>query len=190
LVIKEKKDGEEGNNCFLRTTQEFAHYYTGDRFINLDKYQRTLVPIFFSQEQRDTMWCRFCSCWDNQKEAVLVMDNENNVYFITHVYDENRDNSKKVHVYDTTKYRAVEVPLVNKKEMLLKIDRLEKDVAQLNELARELMSTTSNLAQRAQTLIDRRNRNQLITRMLGVTSFVVVIAALYYACNSLATFNH
>ena len=123
------------------------------------------------------MWRKYCYCWDNQKEAVLVMDNENNVYFITHVYDENRDNSKKVNVYDTNNFRKVEVPALTKKRMMLKIDTLEKQVAALQK--------NIGTSQPHQS-----NNNALIAKTVRDVAFMVLVAGLLYMYQPFATFTH
>ena len=53
------------------------------------------------------------------------MDNEDNVYFITHIYDGKGKNTKKGE-YNHEQYRSRQIPLI-------KITALEKEVEQLKE---------------------------------------------------------
>ncbi len=181
LVVKKNEEGEESNKLFLRTTQELVSYYTGCKFINLNKQQRTLIPISFSQAQRKTMWHRYSYCWDNQKESVLAMDNESNVYFITHVYDENRDNSKKVDVYNTKEFQHQQVPLLSKKRMLLKIDTLEKEVAQLKKsMGASQVKIPTITAEHNQESLSQRNRFKGKV-IVGSVIFAPIFVFLLYA---------
>lgn len=175
LVVKKNEEGNESDKLFLRTTQECVAYYSGNKFVNLNKEQRTLIPIAFSQEQRKTMWHRYNYCWDNQKESVLAMDNESNVYFITHVYDENRDNSKKVDVYNTKKFQHEQVPVLSKKRMLLKIDTLEKAIAELKK-DRAGEKEVAELKKDGAAL---RNGNVVHQIVDGIAAVALIIAWLY-----------
>jgi len=126
LVIEE---GDEGKKYSLKTVQKMIGDDAGTEFMSLKKGKRIVMPVICSQEQCDTMHYKLSSCYENRKKAVLVMDNDNNEYFITHVYYPQRNNAKTVRLYDMEQHRSVEVPVVNKKDILLQLDTLKKDVA-------------------------------------------------------------
>jgi hypothetical protein len=185
LVIEE---GKEGKKYSLKTVQKMMRDGEVTEFRSLKKGERILIPITPSQEQCDTLSYKLYGGFDNRKKAVVLIDSDNNEYFITHVYYPQKNSSKAVRVYNEKKHRTVEVPVVGKKDILLKLDTLEKEVRELKQLAAGL--TTSTLAQRAQTLIDRRNRNRLLIKIIGGTSFFAVMVALYYACSSFVASTH
>lgn len=161
----------ESTYCFLRTTQELTPYYTGPIFRNLEKHERSLIPILLFDEQiskiRNTMRYR-----SKQEEAVIAVDNENNVYCIKHVYQEGEDNSKKVSVYDTQRFRTIQVPVLSKKESLLKIHTLEEKVSRLQndkKVAVNIFNTCLSYGKK-----------------FGMISFVCCCAALAYKYNLLS----
>jgi hypothetical protein len=182
LIIEE---GAEGKKYSLKTIQKLIGDDTGTEFMSLKKDKRVVMPVSCSSEQCDAMQCRLSSCYyENRKKVILLIDNDNNEYFVTHVYYPQRNNTKTARLYDAQQYRTVEVSLVNKKEMLLKINRLEQRVVELEQLAKDLTQPT--LAQTLQKTRDRQNSNALRDIIL----FSGVFLALYYAWVQLAVSNH
>ncbi len=157
LVIQKNKEGEEGKKYFVKTTQEYICNGTEAKFKNLTKLERIEVPTFWSQEQCDGIRYKLNSCLD-RKKAVLAIDNDGNEYFITHVWDENRDNSKKVRVYNTEKHRAELIPVLNKKKMLLEIQNLKQDVAEFKKIAVQIQIAKDRF--NAEKLPERLNRSR------------------------------
>jgi hypothetical protein len=81
LIFKE--DGKH----FLEITQECSLYFTGYKYTNPKKDQSLLIPISISQEQYHSIYKELCFNKYIDEEAILTMDNEGDVYFITHIPD-------------------------------------------------------------------------------------------------------
>jgi hypothetical protein len=177
LVIQKNKEDEKDQKYFVKTTQELVCHGTETKYENLRKPNRIVMPIASSQEQCTTMRYRLRSCFD-RKTAVLAIDNDGNNYFITHIYDENQDNSKKVRVYDAQKVGFVTVPLLSKKQMALKMYILEKEVEQLKlQVSKKLFSDRS---EDIQMRVDQYDRNRLMRKRMGYIACAALIAGCIY----------
>jgi hypothetical protein len=203
-----KEDGKH----LLRTTQELIYYYTGPKYTNLTKHQRVLIPISFSEKQGQGMWEEFHRVnkdEKNNKEIILAMDNEDNVYFITHVYDAKVDNSKKAVVFDMKKFAYVQVPLLSKKKAGVKMSTLEQEFSELKENSEALKMSIKQLhgliekqenskkqesvdllhsSEDLKKSMDRHNRNIFIGKATYYFSWAALIAFLLYNRDQIAAY--
>jgi hypothetical protein len=82
LVIEKNEECEIGTRYLSIDTHKYGQYNTSYGSAAYGLYQRTQIPISFSPEQYKIM---LDGCGDSQKEAVLVMYDDNNVYSITDI---------------------------------------------------------------------------------------------------------
>jgi hypothetical protein len=185
LVIKE--DGKH----VLRTTQELIHYYTGDKFRNLMKYERLLIPISFSQEQGQRMWDAFqrFQYSEDKKEIILAMDNEDNVYFITHLYDGKGKNTKKGE-FNHEQFRSRQIPLLKIAALEKEVEELQKQINLIYKKDNEVIVSNVEVLKNISDQRRRRVTYQTIGK-IGIISFAALCAFLLYKHDRLvAFFNH
>lgn len=82
-------------------------------------------------------------------------------------------------------FKAIRVPLLSKTNILLKIDRLERQVAKLQQQNKNAFTVNT-----LQPLLDRSDRNISIGETGGKIAFIALMVALYLFSSPSEAFTH